>query len=165
MNPHRASAGAVVPVLLQKSRFSPAGSCQLDSSRLQRELCSSEGVCDQALVCFLFARLWCSRCLSDCHRACYYPFPTSFFSLTVSSLMVKWSSSLPRFFFFFWATVFTLVKSLSHPRSKGRTFSNSSLFQRTWQCSCGSPDHHFLIQAVVQRKTSAQSCGISWDGA
>lgn len=31
-------------------------------------------------------------CLSHCHRACYYPFPTSFFSLTVSSLMVKWPS-------------------------------------------------------------------------
>lgn len=38
-------------------------------------------------------------CLSDCHRACYYPFPTSFFSFTVSSLMVKWPSL--DFFFFF----------------------------------------------------------------
>jgi len=35
----------------------------------------------------------------DCHRVCYYPFPTSFFSLTVSSLMVKWSFSLPQFLF------------------------------------------------------------------
>lgn len=49
-------------------------------------------------------------CLSDCHRACYYPFPTSFFSFTVSSLMVKWPS-LDFFFPFPWATMFTLVKS------------------------------------------------------
>lgn len=30
------------------------------ASQLQRELCPCGGACDQALVCFLFAGLWCS---------------------------------------------------------------------------------------------------------
>lgn len=122
-----------------------------------------KAVCDQALVCFLFARLWCSRCLSDCHRVCYYPFHTSFFSLSVSSLMVKWSSSLPSFFFFFFgATVFSPVKSLSLvPEGNAEPYFNSSLFQRTYQCLFDSPDHNFLIQVILLRTVSAQSSGIS----
>lgn len=90
--------------------------------------------------------------------------------LPFSHFIIFFDSELPNsemvllpstIFFFFWATVFTLVKSLCHPRSKGRTFLNSSPFQRIQQCLSDSPDHHLLIPALVPRTISAQSSRIS----
>lgn len=87
-------------------------------------------------------------------------FPASFFSLTVCSLMLKWSFSLP-LLCFFWTTVFTLVKSLSHPRHKGRTFFFFFLIPHRYTAYLiVQIDNHLLIPAVVPRTIF---CSAFWD--